>query len=240
MAHFPSPAADYGFAATAEWVVAEAPVPYAQAVSSMDAHVAAMAEGAADERIWLLEHPPVITAGTATRPEEWPSGSGIPVIATGRGGRLTYHGPGQRVVYVMLDLARRGRDVRQLVSRLEHWGIAALAELGIPAFTSPIGTGIWVEGNQGPAKIGAIGIRIRRWISYHGLSLNVAPDPSAFDSFTPCGIAERGITRIIDHVPSADMALLDRALWATRHQLLSLGSATPPGTPALEGARQSG
>lgn len=195
-----------------EWLVAERPVPYAQALSEMEMRVGAIADGRARERIWLLEHPPVLTAGTSAEPSDLIQKDRLDVVPTGRGGRYTFHGPGQRIVYPMLDLGRRGRDVRRYVAALEGWAIAALQELGILAFTHPAGTGIWVmQGNQ-PAKIGAIGVRVRRWVTYHGFAINVDTDLSHYEAIIPCGIKEYGVTRIRDVSEGIDMNDLDSAL----------------------------
>ena len=195
-----------------EWVVAAATVDYRAAVAEMEATVEAMIAGTAGERIWLVEHPPVLTAGTSARPADLVDSARFDVVPVGRGGRYTYHGPGQRVIYPMLDLGQRGKDVRRYVAALEGWAIAALGELGIHAFTSEAGTGIWVRQGDGLAKIGAIGVRVRRWISFHGLSINVTTDLSHYAAIVPCGIAEHGVTRTTDIVNGAGMEALDAAL----------------------------
>jgi len=195
-----------------EWKVAPSPLPYALALSEMEAVVEAIAAGDACERIWLLEHPPVLTAGTSAHPSELIDPNRFEIVRAGRGGRYTYHGPGQRVVYPLLDLARRGRDVRRYVAALEMWAIAALHELGIDSFTSEAGTGIWVRQGGGIAKIGAIGVRVRRWITFHGMSINVSTDLSHYDAIIPCGISGHGVTRIQDLVKIAGIPDLDRAL----------------------------
>jgi lipoyl(octanoyl) transferase len=178
---------------TVEWRVATAPVDYGEAVAAMDARAAAIAAGEAPELVWLLEHPPVYTGGTSADPAELIDPR-FPVHATGRGGRYTYHGPGQRIGYVQLDLARRGRDVRGYVHALEAWVIGALAEFGITAFAVPDRIGIWTRDGGREAKIGAIGVRVRRWITLHGFSVNLAPDLAHFDGIVPCGIAEFPVT----------------------------------------------
>lgn len=203
-------------------------VPYADALARMDCEVAAIAAGDGPERIWFLEHEPVVTAGTSARPEELVAPDRFPVVAAGRGGRYTWHGPGQRVVYVLLDLRRRGRDVRRLVAGLEGWAIAALATLGVAARRSPTGTGIWVGEGAAEAKIGAIGLRVRQWVSFHGMAINVTPDLSAFDAIVPCGLAGSRVTRLVDLVPGAGMAALDAALLATAADFLGgLGRPSP-------------
>lgn len=206
-----------------EWRVAGEPIPYRQALEAMESRAAAVAAGAADELVWLLEHPPVITAGTRARPEDLLAPHRFEMVQTGRGGELTFHGPGQRVVYLVLDLSRRGQDVRRYVRALEGWAIGALAELGIAGHRSARGTGVWVAlPDGGEAKICAIGVRIRRWITLHGLALNVTTDLSAFEAIVPCGIAGGRVTRIVDHRPDAAMADVDGALRATLPDLLGL------------------
>lgn len=220
-----------------EWRVEPGHLPYDRALVGMEARVAAIATGDAPELIWLVEHPPLITAGTSADLADLRQPGRFPVFAAGRGGQLTYHGPGQRVVYVLLDLNRRGRDVRALVRGLEAWTIAALARLGIAAFTSPVGTGIWVRRNGEEAKIGAIGIRVRRWVSYHGLAINVSTDLSHFEAIVPCGIADRSVARIQDMRPGATLSEIDDALLETLPGFLArLGHQPSGGTMLLEGA----
>lgn len=179
-----------------EWRVAPGLVPYPEALAAMDARAAAIADGTAGELIWLLEHPPVYTAGTSADPAEVLDPR-FEVFATGRGGRHTYHGPGQRVAYVQLDLARRGRDVRRFVHGLEGWVIATLADFGVQAWAVADRVGIWTRDIDGSeAKIGAIGVRVRRWVTLHGLSVNVDPDLSHFGGIVPCGIADYGVTSL--------------------------------------------
>jgi lipoyl(octanoyl) transferase len=182
-----------------EWVRSAAPVDYAEAVRLMEQRVDDIRHQRSRDTIWLLEHPPVYTAGTSARPEELLHGRGsaIPVHATGRGGRYTYHGPGQRVAYVMLDLRRYGCDVRAYVCALERWLIAALASLGVEASTRAGRIGVWVRLADGrDAKIAALGVRIRRWVSYHGVAINVHPDLSHYSGIVPCGIAEHAVTSL--------------------------------------------
>lgn len=177
-----------------EWRVSPQPVPYPQALAEMDARAAAIAAGEAAELVWLLEHPPVYTAGTSADPAEVLDAR-FPVFATGRGGRHTYHGPGQRVAYVQLDLGQRGRDVRRFVHGLEQWVIGTLADFGVEAWAVPDRVGIWTRDIDGAeAKIGAIGVRVRKWVTLHGLSVNIAPDLAHFGGIVPCGIAEYGVT----------------------------------------------
>jgi lipoyl(octanoyl) transferase len=189
---------------------------YPGTVAAMEAHVGRMAEGVAREEIWLVEHPPILTAGTSAEPGDLLNATRFPVLQTGRGGRYTYHGPGQRVVYPMLDLGSRGRDVRRYVAALEQWGIRTLTDFGLSAYASDIGTGIWIDTGAGPAKIGAIGVRVRRWISFHGLSINVSTDLEHFGAIIPCGLSDKGVTRLADVVTGVQMSDLDAAL---RHHL---------------------
>jgi lipoyl(octanoyl) transferase len=162
----------------------------------MEARAAAIRAGAAGELVWLLEHPPLYTAGTSADPAELFNPEGFPVHAAGRGGRYTYHGPGQRVGYVMLDLDKRGRDVRRFVGALEDWLIATLADLGVAARRAPGRIGIWVDRDGTEAKVGALGLRIRRWVTMHGFSVNLSPELSHFSGIVPCGIAEFPVTSL--------------------------------------------
>lgn len=197
---------------TVEWRVEPGLQPYEDAVRGMEERVAAIRAGSADELAWLVEHPPLYTAGTSARKEDLLAPDRFPVHATGRGGALTYHGPGQRVVYLMLDLASRHRDVRRFVRAIESWLIGALAEFGIEGERREGRVGIWVERPGGEAKIAAVGLRLRHWISYHGVSLNVAPDLSHYDGIVPCGIGEYGVTSLADLGVAASMEEVDDAL----------------------------
>ena len=179
-----------------EWRVSDRLVPYAEALAWMEARALAIRSAGAQECIWLLEHPPLFTAGTSADPAELFNPLGLPVHDAGRGGRYTYHGPGQRVGYVMLDLDRRGRDVRCFVHALEGWIIATLADCGVAAHRAPGRIGIWVGDGPGEAKIAALGLRVKRWVSLHGFSINVAPDLTHFAGIVPCGIAEYGVTSL--------------------------------------------
>jgi lipoyl(octanoyl) transferase len=179
-----------------EWRVSEGLVPYRDALVEMEERVAAVRAGDASELIWLLEHPPLFTAGTSADPAELFNPMGFPVFEAGRGGRYTYHGPGQRVGYLVVDLERRGKDIRNFVHSLEGWMIAALADLGVEARREQGRIGIWTGEGSNEAKIGAIGVRVRRWVTMHGFSLNVAPDLSHFGGIVPCGIAEYGVTSL--------------------------------------------
>jgi lipoyl(octanoyl) transferase len=178
----------------------------------MEARAAAIRTGEARELIWLVEHPPLYTAGTSAKADELLAPDRFPVFTTGRGGRYTYHGPGQRVGYLMLDLERRGRDVRRFVTALEQWLIDTLGELGIAARSEPGRVGIWTGHAMAEAKIGAIGIRLRRWVTFHGFAINVAPDLSHFSGIVPCGLGDYAVTSMRQLGSPHDMAALDDAL----------------------------
>lgn len=230
-----------GFLSTAgsapvEWRISDTPVAYEDALRMMDARVAAIAAGTAPELVWLLEHPPLYTAGTSTRPEDLHS-SQFPVYEAGRGGQLTYHGPGQRVAYVMLDLRRRTPDVRRFVASLEEWLIRTLDAFNVRAERREDRVGVWVKRPDKGAgyedKIAALGIRIRQWVTLHGISLNVEPDLTHFSGIVPCGISEQryGVTSLADLGLTATMDDVDIAL---RQQFDGLFGATV--TAAPEGA----
>jgi lipoyl(octanoyl) transferase len=199
-----------------EWVRSERQQPYLESVAAMETRAAAIADGAAKELVWLLEHPPLYTAGVSARPTDLIVPDRFPVFAAGRGGQFTYHGPGQRVAYVMLDLRARGRDARAFVHALEAWLIAALAKLGVAAETRCDRIGVWVARPTpvGPRedKIAAIGVKLRRWVSFHGISLNISPDLSHFDGIVPCGISDHGVTSLKDLGLDIPMAEVDAAL----------------------------
>jgi lipoyl(octanoyl) transferase len=186
-----------------EWQVSTAPVPYLEAVAAMEARVAAIAAHAAPELVWLLEHPPLYTSGTSGKAEDLLDPH-FPVFATGRGGQITYHGPGQLVAYVMLDLKRRRPDVRAYVAGLEEWIIRTLAALNVRGERREDRVGVWVarpdKGLGYEDKVAAIGVRLRRWVSFHGISLNVAPDLAHFEAIVPCGVADPryGVTSLAD------------------------------------------
>ena len=199
-----------------QWLESVDPVDYPDAVAFMEHRVDAIRAGREAEAVWLLEHPALYTAGTSARPEELLDAAALPVYSTGRGGRYTYHGPGQRVAYVMLDLRRRGSDVRAYVHDLEGWVIDALARLGVTGERRCDRVGIWVERGGGrEAKIAAIGVRVRRWITFHGIAINIDPDLSHFGGIVPCGIAEHGVTSLADLGIDATLADVDAALRAT-------------------------
>ena len=202
-----------------EWRVTPGLTPYPDALAAMEARADAIHAGTADELIWLLEHPPLYTAGTSAQAEDLLDPR-FPVYDAGRGGQYTYHGPGQRVVYLMLDLKARGRDVRAYVTTLEEWIIQSLAHLGVTGERRQGRVGIWVQ--RGPFKedkIAAIGVRIRRWVTLHGIAINVSPDLGHFTGIVPCGIQEHGVTSLADLGLTATLADLDAALGATRSAL---------------------
>ena len=195
-----------------EWRVSEGLIPYDEALAFMNERAAAIRSGTASECVWLLEHPPLFTAGTSSDPAELSNPLGLPVHEAGRGGRYTYHGPGQRVGYLMLDLERRGRDVRHFVCALESWIIASLGELSVAAHRAPGRIGLWVGQGPSEAKIAALGLRVKRWVTLHGFSINVAPDLSHFSGIVPCGIAEFGVTSLAELGIEMPMARVDGAL----------------------------
>jgi lipoyl(octanoyl) transferase len=193
-----------------EWLQSLAPVRYPQAVASMDARADAIGRGEESECVWLLEHPSLYTAGTSAAPQELLVPDRLPVFESGRGGRFTYHGPGQRVAYVMLDLSARGRDVRAFVAALEAWILATLARLAVKGERLPGQIGVFVNG----AKIASIGVRVRRWVSLHGVSINVDPDLSHFAGIVPCGVAGAAVTILAALGAETDMDKVDAALRA--------------------------
>jgi lipoyl(octanoyl) transferase len=204
-----------------DWTTTAGLTPYPQAIACMEAHVAALIRGEAQERIWLLEHPPMYTAGTSARDHDLKDPGRFPVYAARRGGEYTYHGPGQRVAYAMLDLNRRGRDVRKFVRNLENWVIGTLAEFNVTGERRDGRVGVWVvrrdkppnpDGTLREDKIAAIGVRLRRWVSFHGISINVEPDLTHYGGIVPCGIAEHGVTSLVDLGLPVSMSDLDAAL----------------------------
>ncbi len=213
-----------------EWKISDGLTDYDEAVSFMEARVAEIAAGKADECIWLLEHPPLYTAGTSAKTEDLTDPDRFPVYPSKRGGQYTYHGPGQRVIYVMLDVGKRGHDVRRFVQQLETWVIAALAEFNIKGEIREGRVGVWVRRNDKPLtvsgapaedKIAAIGIRLRKWISFHGISINVEPNLEHFSGIVPCGIDEHGVTSFVDLGLPVTMADVDVALQRTFDQVFS-------------------
>ena len=203
------------------WEINDGEVEYSTALERMDSHVQQMINGKADEKIWLLEHPALYTAGTSANKRDLVEPNRFPVFETNRGGQFTYHGPGQRVVYVMLDLNKRGRDIKAFVEKLETWIVHTLAEFNIVGQTRSGRVGIWVERTDKPKtvnglpeeeKIAAIGIRLRKWITFHGISINVDPDLTHFQGIVPCGIKDHGVTSLVDLGLSVSMTDLDNAL----------------------------
>lgn len=197
-----------------EWLTSTELVEYPEAVATMEARVRAMAEGEAGELVWLLQHPSLYTAGTSAAAGELLAPQRFPVHRTGRGGRYTYHGPGQRVAYVMLDVGRRGADVRRFVWSLEEWVIRALAALGVDAVRRDGRVGLWVTTGTREDKVAAIGVRLRRWISYHGIAINVCPNLEHFSGIVPCGISGHGVTSLAALGVHASMEEVDAALKA--------------------------
>lgn len=202
-----------------EWIVSDSPVSYEAAVAFMEQRAEAIARGEAPECVWLLEHPPLYTAGTSARDEDLLAPDRFPVHRTGRGGQFTYHGPGQRIAYVMLDLNRRGRDVRAFVSALEAWVIETLDRFNVQGEIRRDRVGVWVrrplKGPQVEDKIAALGIRLKRWVSMHGLSINVEPDLEHFSGIVPCGIAGHGVTSLADLGLIVSIAEVDMVLAET-------------------------
>lgn len=204
-----------------DWIIEPGLIDYETAVHRMEERVAAISAGTADELIWLVEHPPLYTAGTSARAEDLTEPGRLPVHVTGRGGQYTYHGPGQRVVYVMLDLNRRGRDVRVFVAALENWVIGALGDFNLRGVIRPGRVGVWIERPDLPPlpdgapredKIAAIGVKLRKWVSFHGISINVEPDLGHYSGIVPCGISGHGVTSLVDLGLPVAMEDLDLAL----------------------------
>ena len=204
------------------WRIDDDPVPYPVASAEMERLAAAIRTGDAPETVWLLEHPPLYTAGTSARPEDLLDPDALPVFETGRGGQYTYHGPGQRIAYVMLDLTRRGNDLRGYVCNLENWLIRTLDRFNIRGERREGRVGVWVRrAGGGEAKIAAVGVRVRRWVTFHGISLNVEPDLSHYDGIVPCGIAEHGVTSLADLGHPVSMAEVDMALRASFDEIFA-------------------
>ena len=211
-----------------DWITLDRLTPYEDAMAAMEAHVNAMLKGEAGEQIWLLEHPPLYTAGTSAKPDDLLTPDRFEVFETRRGGQYTYHGPGQRVVYCMLDLNKRGRDLRVYVHQLEAWIIATLDQFNVTGKVDPDRVGVWVErpekkrlsnGLVHEDKVAAIGIRIRKWIAFHGISINLEPELEHFSGIVPCGIDEYGVTSLVDLGLPVSMADLDIALKETFTQI---------------------
>lgn len=220
-----------------EWTTLPGLSPYLATLAAMEARVEAIHKGQSPEAIWLLEHPPIYTAGTSAKAADLVDPTRFPVFEVGRGGQYTYHGPGQRVIYTMLDLGNRGRDVRCFVRALENWVIATLAEFNVRGEIRPGRVGVWVvrpdrapnpDGTPSEAKIAAIGVKLRRWVSFHGISINVEPDLSHFSGIVPCGIADHGVTSLVDLGLPVTMADLDAALMATFPHFFPAGGGINP------------
>jgi lipoyl(octanoyl) transferase len=230
-----------------QWAISSGHIGYTQALAAMEDRVAAIAAGEAPELVWLLEHPPLYTAGVSAKAADLLAPDRLPVFATGRGGQYTYHGPGQRVAYVMLDLNSRRRDVRAFVAALETWVIGALEAFNVQGLIRPDRVGVWVERKtpaaDGPGivaredKIAAIGVKIRRWVSFHGVSLNVEPDLTHFDGIVPCGIREHGVTSLVDLGLPVGMDEVDEALRSSFRKVFgAVQYADPPSTLTLKPA----
>lgn len=221
-----------------EWQTLDGLSDYSSILAEMEKRAEEIAAGTADEAIWLLEHPPLYTAGTSAKPADLTDPDRFPVYDVGRGGQYTYHGPGQRVVYVMLDVGKRGRDVRCFVRAMENWVIAALAEFNVKGEIRPGRVGVWVvrpdrpaqpDGTPAEDKIAAIGVKLRRWVSFHGISINVEPDLSHFSGIVPCGITDHGVTSLVDLGLPVTMADLDVALRSTFPRFFPEGGLHPDG-----------
>lgn len=204
-----------------EWRISDEPVDYEAALAWQEARVADILAGSADECVWLLEHPPLITAGTSAREEDLLQPGRFPVHRTGRGGEFTYHGPGQRVAYAMLNVGARGRDVRAYVHDLEEWAIRTVGEFGVKGERRAGRVGVWVtrpdrppgpDGAPAEDKIAAIGVRLRRWVAFHGVAINVEPDLTHFDAIVPCGVRDHGVTSLVDLGAPAVTPEVDQAL----------------------------
>lgn len=204
-----------------EWRVSPGLTPYPEALAEMEERARAIREDGLAELVWLLEHPPLYTAGTSADPAELFNPAGLPVYEAGRGGRYTYHGPGQRVGYLLLDLDRRGRDIRRFVQSLEGWMIDALGRIGVQAFRAKGRIGIWVRHGDTEAKVGAIGVRVRRWVTLHGFSVNLDPELSHFSGIVPCGIAEFPVTSLAELRVSEGQQRFDLALRQGLDQFLA-------------------
>jgi lipoyl(octanoyl) transferase len=224
-----------------EWTVSGGLVPYPEAVRAMEARVAAIAAGDAAEQVWLLEHPPLYTAGTSARAGDLLDSQRFPVFKTGRGGQFTYHGPGQRIAYLMLDLNRRGRDLRRYVGAIEDWIIATLADFNVAGEQRADRIGVWVrrpdkpplpDGSPAEDKIAAIGVRVRRWITFHGVSLNVDPDLDHYSGIVPCGIRGPGVTSLVDLGLPVAMEDVDAALRRAFELRFGATRTCAPATPA--------
>lgn len=217
-----------------EWAISDAPIPYPQALEAMNARAAAIRDHGAPQLVWLLEHPPLYTSGTSAKPEDLLDPGQFPVFETGRGGQFTYHGPGQRIAYLMLDMKQQGGDVRGLVANLERWVIQALAAFNVRGERREGRVGIWVprpqKGEGKEDKIAAIGLRVSRWVTTHGISFNVEPDLTHYSGIVPCGIGEHGVTSLADLGLPVTMADADVALKAAFEDIFG---AVVRGAPPL-------
>lgn len=211
-----SPMRPHSPGAPIEWVVSARPIDYGEAVTAMEARVAAILAGTAPELVWLLEHPSLYTAGTSANPADLLQPERLPIFASGRGGQYTYHGPGQRIAYVLLDLTRRRQDIRCFVDMLEEWIIASLARIEILGERRAGRVGVWIarpdRGEGAEDKIAAIGVRLRRWVTYHGVALNIAPDLSHYAGIVPCGMKEHGATSLADLGRNVSLSEVDAIL----------------------------
>jgi len=212
-----------------EWRISEGLTPYQDALTWQETRVAAIQAGDAGDCVWLLEHPPLLTAGTSAKPADLLNADRFPVHETGRGGQYTYHGPGQRIAYAIMDLTRRGRDVRAYVHALEDWVIAALAEFGVKGERRADRVGVWVvrpdrpplpDGSPAEDKIAAIGVRVRRWVAYHGFAINVEPELSHYRTIVPCGVRDYGVTSLVDLGVPVSMQDLDIALKSAFNEVM--------------------
>jgi lipoyl(octanoyl) transferase len=228
--------ADFATMNKLEWRISDGAVPYEEALAAMEARVADIRAGRAGEMVWLLEHPPLYTAGTSAKPRDLLQPARFPVHIAGRGGQYTYHGPGQRVAYVMLDLRTRRQDVRRYVADLEEWTIRALGRFNVRAERRAGRVGVWVvrpdkpplpDGSLREDKIAAIGVRIRHWVSFHGISINVEPDLSHYAGIVPCGVADHGVTSLVDLGLPLTMADLDAALAETFDEVFTSPAVRP-------------
>jgi lipoyl(octanoyl) transferase len=222
--------------AAAGWAVSRGPIEYPAAVMAMEARAAAIAEGSGGELVWLLEHPPLYTAGVSAKDGDLLDPDRFPVFASGRGGQFTYHGPGQRVAYVMLDLTQRRRDVRAFVAALETWVIGALGAFNVRGEVREGRVGVWVERRMPGVplredKIAAIGVKLRRWVSFHGISLNVEPDLSHFSGIVPCGVTAHGVTSLVDLGLPVTLDEADAALKASFRAVFGEVEDAPPPIP---------
>lgn len=215
-----------------DWVVSEGLVPYEDAIAMMEARVAAIRDGSKPEMIWLVEHPPLYTAGTSAQATDLLRPDRFPVYETGRGGQYTYHGPGQRVVYVMLDLKVRGQDLRGFVCKLENWIIATLARFNVRGERRAGRVGVWVTRAKGREdKIAAVGVRVRKWVTYHGIAINVEPDLEHYSGIVPCGISAHGVTSLVDLGLPVTMDDVDATLRETFPDIFAPDEVTRPEGP---------